>query len=126
MGGVLKKVGRNKFPAVMIWTQGVRYSGRRNKIFEKGFTLGGLPPKYFWKKNNFGKKSKKTNKNQVFSIYSNLGVWVLVSPRRQPPLGGRKREVGEGVGGLCLSGGDDMWPASAILQRRSVGISNEK
>ena len=89
-GGGLKKGGRNTFPTTMIWTQGVRFSGRRNKNFEKGFTLRGLPPQYFWNKNNFEKKSQQTNKNQVLSISSNLGVGVLVSPDRQTPLGGRK------------------------------------
>ena len=38
---------------------------------------------------------------------SSLGVGVLVLPDKQTLLGGRKREVAEGVGGSCLSGGGD-------------------
>ena len=74
---------------------------------KRGLHCGAYPRNIFGKKTFSDTKSQQTNKNQVLSMSSSLGVGVLVFPDKQTLLGGRKREVAEGVGGSCLSGGGD-------------------
>ena len=76
----------------------------------------GVTFQFFWKKNDFGKNLKKTNKNQVLSISSNLGVGVLVSPDKQTSLGGRKVAVAEGGWGFMSEWAGDHMTVAFVLR----------